>query len=59
MTRRYGDRTERIEMRCTPMEKLELEAEAKRRNTTLSALLIGAALGVVAVAVDASKEQAR
>lgn len=64
MARRYArsyakDRTERLEIRLSPMEKLELETEAKKRNMTLTGFLIGAALGTVAAVVDVMTEDER
>lgn len=41
-----------IRLRVSPMEKHELETAAKRRNTTLSGLILGAALGVAYVASE-------
>lgn len=58
MAKRYAkDRTERLNIRCSPMEKLELEQEAKKRNMTVSALLLGAALGAIAGVADAMKSE--
>lgn len=53
------DKTEQINIRLSPMEKLELENEAKKRNMTLSGFLIGAALGTVAAVVDVMTEDGR
>jgi len=52
-------KTEQINIRLSPMEKLELEHEAKKRNMTLSGFLIGAALGAVAAVVDVMTEDGR
>lgn len=48
-----NDKSEQIHFRVSPMEKLELEAEAKKRNMTLSAFMLGAAFGVIACAFEA------
>lgn len=64
MARRYArsypkDKTEQLHIRVSPMEKLELEQEAKKRNMTLSGFLIGAALGTVSAVVDVMTEDER
>lgn len=64
MARKYArsyqkDKTEQLHIRVSPMEKLELEHEAKKRNMTLSGFLIGAALGTVAAVVDVMSEDGR
>ena len=49
MARRYSrDRTERIDIRCSPMEKLTLETAARQRGQTLSAFLLGCAVASAA-----------
>ena len=41
------ERTETINLRCTPEEKERIYGEAKKRKMTVTQLLVGSALGVV------------
>lgn len=41
------ERTERIDVRCTPEEKKRIFSEAKKRKLTVTEFLVSAALGVI------------
>lgn len=47
----YGDKTERLNIRCSPMDKIEIENKAKASGKTLTEYVLACALGVVAGAV--------
>jgi len=47
--RRYSkDKTARLEIRLSPMDKLALETAARQRGQTLSAFLLGCAVATAA-----------
>lgn len=47
----YGDKTERLNIRCSPMDKLEIENRAKASGKTLTEYVLACALGVAVGAV--------